>query len=277
MKYIKSPLNYMGGKYKLLPKLFEIFPKDINVFVDLFAGGLNVGINASANMVIVNDCNDYLIELFKFLKRHSTEDVLKMVDNRIKEFSLSKTNEDGYYALRDRYNDKKDVMDLLVLIFYSFNHQIRFNNDMKFNVSLGKNRSSYNKQTKKNLTAMCDALKEKNMVFYGYDFNDLNLSDLTDLDFVYCDPPYLISTATYNKNWTTTEETQLLELLDRLDKQGTRFALSNVLYHKGLANNILINWSKKYKVHYLDSSYSNCSYHLKDRNTKTVEVVITNY
>lgn len=277
MKYIKSPLNYMGGKYKLLPKLFEIFPKDINVFVDLFAGGLNVGINASANMVIVNDCNNYLIELFKFLKRHSTEDVLKMVDNRIKEFSLSKTNEDGYYALRDRYNDKKDVMDLLVLIFYSFNHQIRFNNDMKFNVSLGKNRSSYNKQTKKNLTAMCDALKEKNMVFYGYDFNDLNLSDLTDLDFVYCDPPYLISTATYNKNWTTTEETQLLELLDRLDKQGTRFALSNVLYHKGLANNILINWSKKYKVHYLDSSYSNCSYHLKDRNTKTVEVVITNY
>lgn len=277
MKYIKSPLNYMGGKYKLLPKLFEIFPKDINVFVDLFAGGLNVGINASANMVIVNDCNNYLIELFKFLKRHSTEDVLKMVDNRIKEFSLSKTNEDGYYALRDRYNDKKDVMDLLVLIFYSFNHQIRFNNDMKFNVSLGKNRSSYNKQTKKNLTAMCDALKEKNMVFYGYDFNDLNLSDLTDLDFVYCDPPYLISTATYNKNWTTTKETQLLELLDRLDKQGTRFALSNVLYHKGLANNILINWSKKYKVHYLDSSYSNCSYHLKDRNTKTVEVVITNY
>lgn len=277
MKYIKSPLNYMGGKYKLLPELFEIFPKDINVFVDLFAGGLNVGINASANMVIVNDYNNYLIELFKFLKRHSTEDVLKMVDNRIEEFSLSKTNEDGYYALRDRYNDKKDVMDLLVLIFYSFNHQIRFNNDMKFNVSLGKNRSSYNKQTKKSLTAMCDALKEKNMVFYDYDFNDLNLSDLTDLDFVYCDPPYLISTATYNKNWTTTEETQLLELLDRLDKQGTRFALSNVLHHKGLANNILINWSKKYKVHYLDSSYSNCNYHLKDRNTKTVEVVITNY
>lgn len=39
MEYVKSPLNYTGGKFKLLPQLLEIFPKDINTFVDLFAGG----------------------------------------------------------------------------------------------------------------------------------------------------------------------------------------------------------------------------------------------
>jgi hypothetical protein len=39
MEYIKSPLNYTGGKYKLLPQLLEVFPKQVDTFVDLFAGG----------------------------------------------------------------------------------------------------------------------------------------------------------------------------------------------------------------------------------------------
>lgn len=39
MEYVKSPLNYTGGKYKFLPQLLELFPKQVNTFVDLFAGG----------------------------------------------------------------------------------------------------------------------------------------------------------------------------------------------------------------------------------------------
>lgn len=39
MEYVKSPLNYTGGKYKLLPQLLELLPKQVNTFVDLFAGG----------------------------------------------------------------------------------------------------------------------------------------------------------------------------------------------------------------------------------------------
>lgn len=35
----KSPLNYTGGKYKLLPQIFPLFPSKINTFVDLFGGG----------------------------------------------------------------------------------------------------------------------------------------------------------------------------------------------------------------------------------------------
>ena len=100
---------------------------------------------------------------------------------------------------------------------------------------------------------------------------------------MYCDPPYLISTGSYNdgkrgfKDWTEVEEKQLLGLLDELNSRGIKFALSNVLYHKGLSNDLLIEWSKKYKVHYIDKSYANCSYHFKEKNAKTVEVVITNF
>ncbi|MFY7787853.1 MAG: DNA adenine methylase [Thermoflexibacteraceae bacterium] len=35
-KQIKSPLNYIGGKYKLLEQILHLFPKEINTFVDWF-------------------------------------------------------------------------------------------------------------------------------------------------------------------------------------------------------------------------------------------------
>lgn len=112
---------------------------------------------------------------------------------------------------------------------------------------------------------------------------DIDVSFLGIDDLVYCDPPYLISTGSYNdgkrgfKDWTPIEEHQLLELLDKLNVQGTRFALSNVLYHKGLSNDLLIEWSKRYHIYYIDKTYANCNYQFKDRKAKTVEVVITNF
>lgn len=163
MKYIKSPLNYTGGKYKLLNSLFDIFPNNINTFVDLFAGGFNVGINVNANKIICNDQINYLIELYEFLEKSNTEEVINNIYKIINEFQLSKSNADGYNKLRERYNENKDILDFLVLTFYAFNHQIRFNNSQKFNTPFGKERSSYNDSIEKNLKEFCKALKEKNV------------------------------------------------------------------------------------------------------------------
>lgn len=283
MKYIKSPLNYTGGKYKILSPIFEIFPDKIDTFVDLFAGGFNVGINVEANTIICNDQITYLIELYEYLENTSIEDVIAAIKGRINEFQLTQQNAEGYNALRDRYNENKNIVDFFVLTFYAFNHQIRFNNSQKFNTPFGKERSSYNASIEKNLICFCEALKNKNIIFHNKDFLELDFSELGENDLVYCDPPYLISTGSYNdgkrgfKDWTPVEEQQLLDLLDRLNEQGVKFALSNVLYHKGMSNDLLIEWSKKYKVYYIDKSYSNCSYQFKDTDAKTVEVVITNF
>ena len=111
MKYIKSPLNYTGGKYKLLNSLFDIFPNNINTFVDLFAGGFNVGINVNANKIICNDQINYLIELYEFLEKSNTEEVINNIYKIINEFQLSKSNADGYNKLRERYNENKDILE----------------------------------------------------------------------------------------------------------------------------------------------------------------------
>lgn len=54
-KYIKSPLNYVGGKYKLLPQILPLFPKNIDTCIGLFGGGFNVGINVPAKEIIYNE------------------------------------------------------------------------------------------------------------------------------------------------------------------------------------------------------------------------------
>lgn len=242
-----------------------------------------MGINVSAKTVVCNDQINYLIELYKFLQRTPTDCIIKSIEEIIKEFRLTDQNDEGYKALRDRYNKSKKAIDLLVLSFYSFNHQIRFNNSQKFNASFGRNRSSYNSSIENNLIEFSEALKRKDIAFYSLDFSSVNLCDLGADDLVYCDPPYLISNGSYNdgnrgfKDWTEVEERQLLELLDKLNNSKVKFALSNVLYHKGVSNNLLIEWGKKYNIHYLDKTYSNCSYNLKNRDSETVEVVITNF
>lgn len=282
-KYIKSPLNYIGGKHKILPMIMPYFPNDINTFVDLFAGGFNVGINAKANKIICNDHISYIIDLFKFFKQIDENELLNLIHERINFFGLSTTNEKGYLELREEYNRSPKSIDLFMLTCYSFNHQIRFNNKHQYNNPFGKNRSSYNKNIESNLLNFINALKNKNIVFQNDDFLKLDLYNLGDRDFVYCDPPYLITNGSYNdgkrgfKDWTEKEELELLYLLDDLNQRNIKFALSNVLQHKGYTNEILIEWARKYSINYIDKEYSNCNYQFKAKNEKTVEVLITNY
>jgi site-specific DNA-adenine methylase len=51
-EFVKSPLQYTGGKFKILKDIFPLFPDEIHTFIDLFGGGFNVGINAEANNII---------------------------------------------------------------------------------------------------------------------------------------------------------------------------------------------------------------------------------
>ncbi len=284
--YIASPMNYIGGKYKLLPQLFPLFPDNVNSFVDLFCGGANVGVNAHANQIIFNDNLIYLIDLYNAFLNNKLEDTVSYVENRIKEFELSLTNQEGYLRLREEYNLGRNPLDLFVLVAYSFNHQIRFNGNHQFNCPFGKERSCYNANTKRNLVRFITALQEKNVVFKSSNFDAFDFDSLSPGDYVYADPPYLITTGTYNDGkrgftgWNENTELKLLEILDALNQRKIQFGLSNVLSHKGKTNQLLQSWIERndYFVNYLTKDYSNCNYHTADKSkTASVEVLITNY
>ena len=274
--YIKSPLNYVGGKYKLLNEIIPLFPENINTFVDLFGGGLNVGINVKSDNVIYNDIEPHVVELMQYLKNTETQKLLTEIDELIVSYNLSKENSEGFLKLREYYNENNNSpIVFYTMLCYAFNYQIRFNQNGKYNMPFGKNRSSFNPALRKKFIAFVDELHNKNIVFENTDFTNFDFSNLNSGDFVYCDPPYFNSVAAYNENggWTEEHERALLNILTQLHNRGIKFALSNNFKY---INPFLDEWKTDYNVHYLNGDYSNCNYHKIDRS-KDVEVFITNY
>ena len=302
---IQSPLNYTGGKFKLLPQLLPHFPNDSQLFVDLFCGGGNVGINAPCNKVVFNDNNSLLRYMFGTFKNLDKQSTFEMIDAIIENYGLSNTdkygyeyygcnsadglakyNNEKYLRLREDFNHKANLeynyyVMLYVLIVYAFNNQIRFNKKGEFNLPAGKR--DFNKKMREKLSSFIDRLKSGDYTFESYDFRELPNSEWDEKTFVYADPPYLITCATYNEQdgWNETLEKELLLYLDKLHERNIKFALSNVFSSKGKENKILIDWVNKnigkYRVIYLDYTYSNSNYQTKDRTSKTEEVLIVNY
>lgn len=278
---VKSPLNYTGGKFKLLPQILPLFPDNIDTFVDLFAGGCNVGINVKANKVICNDIENHVIELMQELSKLSSEDALKILKETINTYGLSKTNEEGFKKIREDYNNGSKTWDMFyAMVTNAFNYQIRFSKIGNYNMPFGRDRSCFNPTLEKRFIQFVDKLKELNIEFRNEDFKELDINSLSEDSLVYCDPPYLVTCASYNEKdgWNETHEKELLSLLDNLHSNNIKFALSNVLENKGKSNDILKEWAKKYNIHYLNNTYGNCNYHAKDKSkNSTIEVLITNY
>lgn len=242
-------------------------------------GGGNLSVNVTADNIIYNDSISKISEMLDCFAKIDVTTCLSKIDKYIDEFHLSKENREGYLQLRNFYNNQeKNPFILYTLICYSFSNQIRFNKNGDFNIPFGKGRS-FNPKLREKFIMFVNRLSELNIQFYSYDFRNIDLGYLDSGDFVYCDPPYLITTATYNENnkWAEQDEQDLLRILDDLNDRNIKFGLSNVLESKGQQNQILKEWCKKYAIHYLSSNYSNCNYHKKDRNSKNIEVFITNY
>lgn len=296
---IKSFLNYPGGKYRLLNQLLPLFPQDYRNFVDLFSGSAVVSINQKESVpILAYDINNKLIELLRFVRSTEVENIISSMEYIIDFYNLSDTrkygyeyygvdsnigmknyNKAGYEAMRKDYNNQRlgnisEEIYLYALIVFGFNNQLRFNRCGLFNNPTGKR--DFNNQMRVKLKKFSKRIKNIDIEFKTSDFRDV--SEIINDAFYYVDPPYLVTTAVYNENggWTEEHEISLLEKLDRIDRAGNKFALSNVLISKGKENKILSDWSTKYNVHHLKMNYGNSNYQTSN-NGITDEVLITNY
>ena len=302
---IKSPLNYTGGKHKLLPQLLPLFPNECGVFVDLFCGGCDVGLNCHADTTIFNDSNEPLIGLLHTLKNTPKQDTFGTLFSLIEQYGFSRTDEHGYgfyscnsseglmtynkkpfLALRKDHNslrahDTDYYLKLYLLIVFAFNNQIRFNSKGEYNLPVGKR--DFNAKMQKKLGSFIDRIQQMDCTFSNHDFRNVVFGANGEKAFIYADPPYLITCASYNENsgWTEADENDLLSFLDKANSDGHLFALSNVLECGGKQNTILLDWFQSHKRHYclteLTMDYSNSNYQRKGRDARTREALITNY
>lgn len=95
------------------------------------------------------------------------------------------------------------------------------------------------------------------------------------LDFLYFDPPYLITTGTYNENngWTEKDDKDLYYLLEELNSKNIKWGLSNVIEHKGKTNEILKKFIKNYNVVEHNFNRSSCG----KGNANSREIFVYNY
>ena len=284
-KLIKSPMNYIGGKYKLLPQILDLFPNKINMFYDVFGGGANLSLNVKSEHVYYNDIVPYVSEVLNGMKGINTDECIGKIKEIINTYELSKTNIEGFKRLRDDYNKgRKDWITFYTLMCYSFNNQYRFNNNHEYNSSFGYHKSCFSNVTEQKIKKVIERLDKIDIVFDNKDFRDIDFSDADENDLVYFDPPYLITCGNYNdgkrgfKGWSKQDDRDLMVLCDSWDYRGVRFAMSNVFENKGNKNEELIEWSKEYKIHYINNTYNNSNYQSKDKGKNTtIEVLITNY
>lgn len=261
-------IPYTGNKQKLLPELFKLFPDRNSYmrFIDCFCGGLSVSLNVP-KPVLSNDYDRTLIDMYKRLQMLPD---LSPVRELIKQHGLGKNEKEAYLTFRDAYNKNKDPLWLYVLILHSFSNVNRTNDKGDFNANFGCR--TLNDSTVKRFEHFKNNVR--GIEFSSASFKDL---DICLNDFVYCDPPYLITDAVYNKFWNEDREHELYDFLDSLNSNGIKFGLSNVTHHAGKQNDILIEWMQKYNVHNLDKKYLLGQHTDSYEQNKTQEVYVCNY
>lgn len=294
----RSPLFYVGDKYKLMSQIIDLFPKNINNFYEPFLGGGTVSLNVKAKKYFLNDIDKNLILLHKFLYSSSQNKIafFKELEKIIIQYNLSRSyiedivpnelkklnkktyfarfNKNKYESLRKIYNKSKDKSPLVlyILLIYGFNRMLRFNRKGEYNIPVGN--VDLNNNVINALNGYFTTTEKRIIKFSNNDFRDFLKFDFHENDFVYLDPPYLITFSEYNKLWNKNSENDLLIFLDKLNNKKIKFALSNVTHYKSKKNEILLKWMNKYTVTKIMSNY--ISYHNNGKKEIT-EVLITNY
>ncbi len=293
----RSPLFYVGDKYKLITEIKTHFPPQISTFVEPFVGGGSVFLNICAEKYILNDLDKNVIQIHKFLCSQNEKSFFKKAFQVIDKYNLScsykndivpeelkqqykktyyaRFNKDSFIKLRNDYNNsnRSDVLLLYILLIYGFNRMLRFNSKGDYNLPVGN--VDFNQNTYNALQGYFNLTKNMSIDWKCSDFHNLfSEIQFKESDFVYLDPPYLITFSEYNKYWNEQTEKDLLLILDQLNEKHIRFAISNVTHYKGKENSSFITWAEKYNSHPIKSNY--ISYH--DNSVKQFnEVLVTNY
>ena len=284
---IKSPIFYMGNKERLIKKgLIDLFPNYINTFIDLFCGSgvVSLNVNAKNKILIDNDIN--IINLINYFKNNNPNNVIKDVEEIINNYQLPTFSTDArkfkgdrnifkekYNILKNDYNNSRSIKLLYVLNIFSNSHMLRFNSRGEFNMPFGN--GYFTDKCKENI--LNNTYNELTTLINS-DFRDINIDLLKKDDFIYLDPPYLNTDATYNENkgWSINDENDLYKICEKLNNKGIKFGLSNVFQNKGIENKKIIQWCEdnNWNVYLFDKfTYCACG----KGNADSKEVFITNY
>lgn len=249
-KVFVPPIKIQGIKTKIVSLISDnVFLDKDAVWYEPFMGSGVVGLNLAPSRAVFSDTNPYVIDLYNAIKHR------KITSQIVREFLeyegaiLKEKDDEHYYFIRDRFNDKHDPLDFLFLNRSCFNGMIRFNRDYKFNVPYGHKSERF---AKAYVTKIVNQVKHLETIFPMNDWEfvccpfEKTIARAGEGDFIYCDPPYIGRHVDYYDSW---DETHEIALHDALETSGARYMLSTWDHNQYRKNDYIDTlWKSCYKV-----------------------------
>ena len=276
MRLRVPPIKSQGIKTKLVPWIHKIIPQPLEgLWIEPFMGTGAVAFNLAPNHALLCDTNPHLINFYNAVSRGSvTPEAVRDFLNR-EGAKLLENGESHYYAVRERFNREKHVLDFLFLNRAGFNGMIRFNRKGELNVPFCRKPERFSKAYITKIVNQTSyvfyLLKKKDFVFKCQSYKK-TIATGGEEDLVYCDPPYIDRHVDYYNGWNEAHEKNLYRVLSA---RSGKFILST-WHHNDFRKN-----------KYIDSLWSEFNilsrkhfYHVganeKNRNPM-VESIVTNY
>ncbi len=270
------PLKCQGIKTKLVEwiKDYSALASD-GMWIEPFMGSGVVGFNVRPSRAIFADINPHIINFYNAVKQGSITAGLTKEFLEKEGAQLKTKGEDHYYAVRERFNESANPLDMLFLNRACFNGIMRFNKKGGFNVPFGHKperfAKSYITKITNQIKYVANALSQYDWNFVCSDFRKV-ISYAEANDFIYCDPPYIGRHVDYFNSWSDSDEQ---ELYDMLSATTAKFILSTWHSNQYRANNAIEKYASRFTVltreHYYHVGASE-----KNRNPM-LEAIVLNY
>ena len=243
------PIKTQGIKTKLVPFITRHVAWDWNgVWIEPFLGSGAVLLNIQPPRALVSDSCVHIINFYRALQSGD------ITAARVEAFLLAEgealkaRGESHYYAVRDRFNDNGSPLDFLFLSRACFNGLIRFNQKGGFNTPFCRKPGRFSKAY---ITKICNQVRWARNVIGGKEWDFVctdwraTLSQSTQSDFIYADPPYAGRHADYYNQWKDKDAT---ELAHALQQAPCRFLLSSWVQNPYRRNDSLFDWFPNYRI-----------------------------
>jgi DNA adenine methylase len=274
---MKPLIKWSGGKSKELPIVHQYKPNSFNVYHEPFIGGGALWLNLNHNKNVVSDNFVELIEFYNTIKEYKQE-CIDYINNVALEYNgIDKTpltkEEFGelgkkyYYHYRDNEFTEplERALKFYVLRQLSFSGMLRFSKAGKYNIPFG-----WYKNMK--------VLDYNDDLFNLLDNTDIicgdwksGLSNVTDEDFVFFDPPYTRKFQTYSP-YGVFGETEHLELSEWFKSSPSKnmIILNKDDFTYPLYKDYIVDeYDYKYSIQYRDR--------MKHEDSNTIHFVAINY
>ncbi|MBE2894930.1 Dam family site-specific DNA-(adenine-N6)-methyltransferase [Spirabiliibacterium falconis] len=179
-------LKWAGGKFRLIPEINKLLPKDKSCLIEPFVGAGSVFLNTQFERYILADLNPDLISLFQIIQR----DVAHFIHESRRLFECDDANSAHfYYQQRSAFNQSNDPFERALIFLYlnrfGYNGLCRYNSKQQFNVPFG----SYVKPYFPEDEIRFFHHKAQRATFLCVSFeHSFALADESAV--IYCDPPY---------------------------------------------------------------------------------------